>query len=135
MKSSSFDRLYQPLQLKGVRLRNRIVKPPQVLGFAAADGNASDKPIGHCEALAPHAQGCPPFLQLSHNGPAAQYEGGPPPAASTFTRREAPRPPEPDTALADALHAAASEVHAIGPDDPGLILHAIARGWRAGQAV
>ncbi len=45
-------RLLEPLQLKGVRLRNRIVKAPQVLGFAAADGNASPALIAHYEALA-----------------------------------------------------------------------------------
>lgn len=46
------SKLLEPLRIRGVTLRNRIVKAPQVLGFAAADGNASPALIAHYEALA-----------------------------------------------------------------------------------
>lgn len=45
-------RLLEPLQVKQVTLRNRIVKPAQVLGFAADDGNASPMLIDFYATLA-----------------------------------------------------------------------------------
>jgi len=45
-------RLLEPLQVKQVTLRNRIVKPAQVLGFAADDGNASQMLIDFYATLA-----------------------------------------------------------------------------------
>ncbi|MCC6533360.1 MAG: FAD-dependent oxidoreductase [Burkholderiales bacterium] len=47
-----FPRLLEPLRVNQVTLRNRIVKPAQVLGFAAEDGNASAMQLAHYEALA-----------------------------------------------------------------------------------
>ncbi len=47
-----FRRLVEPLQVKQVRLRNRMVKPATTLGFAADDGNASPMLIDHYESLA-----------------------------------------------------------------------------------
>ena len=45
-------KLCEPLQVKQVTLRNRIVKPAQVLGFAADDGNAGPTLIDHYETIA-----------------------------------------------------------------------------------
>ena len=45
-------RLLEPLQVKQVTLRNRIVKPAQVLGFAAEDGNAGPMLIDFYASLA-----------------------------------------------------------------------------------
>jgi len=45
-------RLLEPLQVKQVALRNRIVKPAQVLGFAADDGNAGPMLIDFYATLA-----------------------------------------------------------------------------------
>ena len=46
------ERLLEPLPVKQVTLRNRIVKPAQVLGFAADDGNASPMLIDFYATLA-----------------------------------------------------------------------------------
>jgi 2,4-dienoyl-CoA reductase (NADPH2) len=129
--SGKISRLLEPLQVKGVTLRNRIVKPPQVLGFAADDGNASPMLIGHYEAIAKggvgllivestcvdypiggkgenrlridedafipsfsrlaetiHGNGCPTFLQLTHNGPAGHFSGFQPLAASALSAED-----------------------------------------------
>src|SRR3990172_11536372 len=45
-------RLLEPLQVKQITLRNRIVKPAQVLGFAAEDGNAGPALIDFYAAVA-----------------------------------------------------------------------------------
>ena len=50
--TGTISRLLEPLKVNGITLRNRIVKPPQVLGFAEDDGNASPMLIGHYEAIA-----------------------------------------------------------------------------------
>lgn len=47
-----FKRLLEPLQVKQVTLRNRIIKPAQVLGFAAEDGNAGPMLIDFYATLA-----------------------------------------------------------------------------------
>src|SRR3972149_3158153 len=47
-----FKRLLEPLQVKQVTLRNRMVKSATTLGMAADDGNASPTLIDHYEALA-----------------------------------------------------------------------------------
>ena len=46
------QRLLEPLQVKQVTLRNRIVKPAQVLGFAEDDGNAGPMLIDFYATLA-----------------------------------------------------------------------------------
>ncbi len=50
--AKSFTKLLEPLQIKKVRFRNRIVKTPQDLGYAEADGTVSQRNIDFYEALA-----------------------------------------------------------------------------------
>lgn len=47
-----YERLLQPLQVKNLRFRNRMVKPATTLGFAGADGSASPMLIDFYENLA-----------------------------------------------------------------------------------
>ena len=47
-----FKKLLEPLQVKNVRFRNRMVKPATTLGFAASDGNVSDMQIAFYSGLA-----------------------------------------------------------------------------------
>jgi len=47
-----YEKLLEPLKVKGVTFRNRMVKPATTLGFAAADGNAGPMLIDFYEALA-----------------------------------------------------------------------------------
>ncbi len=49
---ADFKKLLEPLEIKQIRFRNRMVKPAQVLGFAAGDGNASSMLIDFYETLA-----------------------------------------------------------------------------------
>ena len=44
--------LFDPIQIKGLNLKNRLVMPPMATGFAAEDGGATDKHIAHYTARA-----------------------------------------------------------------------------------
>ena len=44
--------LFDPIQIKGLNLKNRLVLPPMATGFAAEDGGATDKHIAHYTARA-----------------------------------------------------------------------------------
>ena len=48
----SFRKLLEPLQVKQVKLRNRMVKPGQTTKFAEEDGYASQRIMDFYEALA-----------------------------------------------------------------------------------
>ncbi|MFH1650685.1 MAG: FAD-dependent oxidoreductase [Chloroflexota bacterium] len=50
--STTFRRLLEPLQIKQVRLRNRLVKTPQDMGYSEPDGSVSLQNLGYYEALA-----------------------------------------------------------------------------------
>jgi 2,4-dienoyl-CoA reductase (NADPH2) len=50
--ATQFSRLLEPLQIKKVRLKNRIVKPGQRLGFADDHGNVTQQGIDFYENLA-----------------------------------------------------------------------------------
>jgi 2,4-dienoyl-CoA reductase (NADPH2) len=47
-----FEKLFEPLQIKQVKFRNRIVKPSQVLGFADKEGYVGQRNLELYEALA-----------------------------------------------------------------------------------
>jgi 2,4-dienoyl-CoA reductase (NADPH2) len=49
---TAFKKLLQPLQIKQVRFRNRLVKTPTDLGFANPDGTVSQRTLNFYEALA-----------------------------------------------------------------------------------
>jgi len=126
-------KILEPLKIGKLTLRNRIVKPAQVLGFGADDGTVGPMLMAHYEALAQggvgllivestcvdypiggkgqnrlridddffipslseltakiHLHGCPVFLQLSHNGPAAKFADQPPLAASALAAADIP---------------------------------------------
>ncbi len=51
-KRAKFEKLLEPLQIKQVRLRNRMVKPAQVMGYADEDGCVNERVEGFYEALA-----------------------------------------------------------------------------------
>ena len=44
--------LFDPIQIKGLTLKNRLVMPPMANGFGAEDGAAGDKHIAHYTARA-----------------------------------------------------------------------------------
>ena len=48
----TFKRLFEPLQIKNVRFRNRLVKTPQDMGYANTDGSVSQRNLDFYEALA-----------------------------------------------------------------------------------
>jgi len=50
--NANFKNLLSPLQVKGVRFRNRMVKSATTLGFAASDGNVSQMQLDFYEAIA-----------------------------------------------------------------------------------
>ena len=50
--STKFRRLLEPMQLKNVRMKNRIVKPPQRLGFVDKDYNITQQGVDFYEAIA-----------------------------------------------------------------------------------
>jgi len=39
--------LFDPIKIKGLSLKNRLVMPPMATGFATADGGATDRHIAH----------------------------------------------------------------------------------------
>ncbi len=49
---TTFEKLLEPLQIKRVKFRTRLVKTPQDLGFASADGTISQRTLDFYEALA-----------------------------------------------------------------------------------
>jgi NADPH2 dehydrogenase len=52
MEVADMPGLFDPIQIKGLILKNRIVMPPMANGFGAEDGAAGDKHIAHYTARA-----------------------------------------------------------------------------------
>ena len=52
MPSRAYPRLSEPFRIKGVELRNRIVKPGQWTLYAEADGSVGDRITAYYEDLA-----------------------------------------------------------------------------------
>jgi 2,4-dienoyl-CoA reductase-like NADH-dependent reductase (Old Yellow Enzyme family)/thioredoxin reductase len=50
--SKYYPSLFQPLEIGGLRLKNRLVVPPMGTGFAAEDGTVTDRLINYHEARA-----------------------------------------------------------------------------------
>jgi 2,4-dienoyl-CoA reductase-like NADH-dependent reductase (Old Yellow Enzyme family)/thioredoxin reductase len=50
--SEHYPSLFQPIEIKGLRLKNRLVVPPMGTGFAAEDGSVTERLINYHEARA-----------------------------------------------------------------------------------
>jgi NADPH2 dehydrogenase len=52
MEVTAMPGLFDPIKIKGLTLKNRLVMPPMATGFATEDGGATDKHITHYAARA-----------------------------------------------------------------------------------
>ena len=52
MNRSPYPRLFQPLELNGLKLKNRITMAPLYLGYAAAGGKISPLLLDHYKLMA-----------------------------------------------------------------------------------
>jgi 2,4-dienoyl-CoA reductase (NADPH2) len=52
LSTSKFTKLFEPLQIKQITFRNRIVKPPQRMGYADKDGGMTPQALGFYESIA-----------------------------------------------------------------------------------
>ena len=50
--SKQYAALFQPIEISGLQLKNRLVVPPMGSGFAAEDGSVTDRLINYHEARA-----------------------------------------------------------------------------------
>ncbi len=56
--ATRFERLLDPLQIKKVKLRNRMVKPAQATGYCETDGLVNEREKAFYESLAKGASDC-----------------------------------------------------------------------------